>query len=399
MSAPLLKLGSIVILGITCEWIAERLDVPSILLLLIGGFVAGPVTGFLNPDQLFGDFLFPIVSLAVALILFEGGLRLRVRNFRRLRGGILALVTIGVLVTASSSALLGWLLLGFHLDVALLFGTILVITGPTVIIPILRNTDLTRRFRTASTWEGIVNDPLGSILSVMVYELIVIHNPPGVILLDGLVTLAATTLIGVGMASVGSFVLGEALERGWVPSHLQNPVTLACVLAVFLVSEALHVESGLIATPLMGILLANRTDTVTQDILRFKKEIGIVLLSVLFVLLSARFELEGFTKIGLESFLLLALLIFVVRPGAVLLASLPTDLSWREITGLSFFAPRGIVAAAIASLFGLKLVKLGYPEAAQFDAQIFFIIAGTVFFYGLLAPPLFEKLDLKKPSS
>ncbi|MFB6347758.1 MAG: cation:proton antiporter [bacterium] len=394
MSSPLLKLGSIVIIGIGCEWIADRLKLPSILILLIAGFIAGPVTGFLNPDQLFGDFLFPVVSLAVAVILFEGGLRLRVKNFHKVRSAIVSLTTVGVLTTAVLSAFLGWWLLGFHLDVAILFGTVLVITGPTVIIPIFRNTKPNKRLRTASTWEGIINDPLGSILSVMVFELIVLHNPPGVILLDGLFTFGTTVIVGISTATVGAIFLRESLNRDWIPSHLRNPMTLASVLGVFLLAESIHPESGLIATPLMGVILANQAGEVRPDILKFKEEIGLVLLSVLFILLSARFDLQGFRQIEVQSFILLGLLILIVRPLSVLIASVGTGLTWKETTALGFFAPRGIVSAAIAFLFGLKLVKLGYPEAGQFDAQIFFIIVGTVLFYGLLSPVLFRKLGL-----
>lgn len=398
MSEPLLKLGSIVILGIGCEWFAERIGIPSILVLLFAGFFAGPVTGFLNPDQLLGDFLFPIVSLSVAIILFEGGLRLRLRNFNKVRGAIMSLTTIGVFLTASMSAFLGWSVLQFQPDVAILFGTILVITGPTVIIPLLRNLKLDRRIRTVSIWEGIANDPLGSILSVMVYELIIVHNPPGIILMDGVRTLATTVAGGVALAVAGAILLGECLDREWIPSHLRNPVTLASVLSVFLVAELFHAESGLIATPLMGIILTNRTDQKTRDILRFKKEIGIVLLSVLFILLSARFDLHGFQQISLQSFVVLGLLILVVRPIAVVVATLPTNLNWREITALSFFAPRGIVAATISSLFALKLVKLGYPNAGRLDAEVFFIIAGTVIVYGFLVPPFFRYLGLTRHS-
>lgn len=396
MSVLLLKLGSIVVIGIGCEWLADRLGIPSILVLLLGGFLAGPATGFLNPDELFGDFLFPIVSLAVAIILFEGGLRLRLKNFRKVRKAIVSLTTLGSFITAALSAFLGWWLLNFNLDVAILFGTILVITGPTVIIPLLRTMNLKSRMRAVSIWEGIVNDPLGSILSVMVYELILVHNPPGIILLDGVSTLLETTVVGIGVALAGSFLLGECLERGWIPEHLKNPVTLASVISVFLVSEFIHVESGLIATPLMGVILANQTDRQTQKLLRFKKEIGIVLLSVLFVLLSARFDLEGFQQIGYRSFVVLGLLVLFVRPVSVILASLPTSLSWREVAGLSFFAPRGIIAATMSSLFALKLVKLGYPNAGQLDAEVFFIIAGTVFVYGFLTPPFLQYLKLTK---
>lgn len=396
VSPEVFKLGSIILIGISCEWLADRMGIPSILVLLAGGFLAGPVTGFLSPDKLFGDFLFPIVSLSMAIILFEGGLRLRLKNYWTVSKAILSLTTLGAIITACLSALLGWTILQFELDVAILFGTIMVITGPTVILPLLRSTNLKRRIRTISIWEGIINDPLGAILTVVVFELAVVHNPPGIILFDGIHAVFWIIAIGVSAAFAGSFLLGNCLKQDWIPDHLRNPVTLAFVLLVFMFCEWLRSEAGLVATPTMGVILANRTDQKIQKILRFKKELGVILLSTLFIILTARFDLQGFREIGIESFTVLILLILIVRPISVLLSTLPTNITWRETVALGFFAPRGIISAVISSLYALRLADMGYPNAGHLDSEVFFIIAGTVLFYGLCAPPLFQFLGLVK---
>lgn len=392
MLEPLTALALIVLLGVTMQWLANRVGVPSILFLLAAGILVGPVTGVVQPDLLFGDLLFPVVSLAVAIVLFEGGTNLRFSEFRSVRTEVLALTTLGVLVTWAGSTAAAWWLFGFHAEVAALLGAILVVTGPTVVIPLLRGIDASERFETIATWEGIVNDPLGAVLTITVYEATV-PREAGSSFADAAVTIAETLGIGAAAAAVGTVSLVAALQRDWISEHLVVPGTLGVVLAAFAGAEALSPEAGLVATTLLGVGLANQTRVDIDEILRFKESLSVILIGVLFVILAARFEVQSFRAISVESGLFLALLLLVIRPVSVAVAGAVSGLKWRETLGLSTLGARGIVAAALASLFAIKLAEAGYPEARQLDGEVFFVIAGSVVFSSLIAGPLIEKLE------
>ncbi len=393
MLEPLSAFALIVALGVGAEWLASRLGVPSILVLLVVGFLAGPVTGLLEPDMLFGDALFPVVSLAVAVILFEGGMNLRVADLRSVRTPVLLLTTLGVAVTWTAASLAAWWLLGFALEVAFLLGAILVVTGPTVVTPLLRNLDVDDRLETIATWEGIVNDPIGAVLTVSVYELAIARGASSGVL-EAVERLVLTAGAGGACAAFGAVLLVGSIDRGWVAEYLETPLTLGVVVGIFGLAEALSPEAGLVAVTVMGVMVANQTRIATAHILEFKESLGVVLVAVLFVVLAARFELAGFETISGQSAIFLALLLLVVRPLSIAVAGLPAGLEWRELVGLSCLAPRGIVAAALGSLFAMKLVEHGYSEARQLDAEVFFVIAGSVVFSSLFAGLVLKSVGL-----
>ncbi len=392
----ILGLSLILIIGIAAQWIAWRLKFPAILLLLISGIIAGPVTGLINPDFLFGNTLFPIVSLSVAVILFEGGLSLRISELKQIRSTVLSLITIGVIVTWILSGLGAYFILGLDTQLSVLFGAVLIVTGPTVIIPLLRQVRPTGQVGSVLKWEGIVNDPIGAMAAVLVFEVILTGGfgaGIGHVLLGAVKTIFFGGLTGVA----GALIMYFLLRKHIVPDFLQNPVTLMFVITVFEASNLLQPESGLLSVTLMGIILANQRSARIKHIIEFKENLRVILISTLFIILAARLSIKDLDHVTLGSILFLVFLIIIVRPAAVYLSTIGSNLNWKEKFFLVGMAPRGIVAAAVSALFAYQLVDLGYKQAEFMVPFTFVVIIGTVIIYGLSAAPLARKLGVAKP--
>ena len=313
MEHLLIGLASIVVLGIAAQWLSWRLRMPAILLLLVVGFVAGPVTGFLHPDELLGDLVFPIVSLSVAVILFEGGLSLNVAELRDVGRVIGRLLTVGALVTWVLSTAFAMLLLDLPGELALLFGAVLVVTGPTVIIPLLRHIRPTPRVGSAVKWEGIVNDPVGAILGVLVFEAIIaggVEAGLNVVIVGMMKAVFIGT--GAGMLAAGLVVL--LLDRHWIPDYLESPVALGLVVMAYAVANRVQLESGLLAVTVMGSTLASQKRVSVRNIVEFKENLRVLLIAALFIILAARLPLTDPDYFSAGSLLFLAALILVVRP-------------------------------------------------------------------------------------
>lgn len=396
-TGPLLSLVLILVLGVGATWLAWKFDLPSILLLLIAGFLAGPVAGWIDPDALFGELLLPFVSFSVAIILFEGGLSLRTIELEEIGGVVRNLVTVGVVATWAVTAAAAYLLLGLGLDLSLLLGAVLVVTGPTVILPLLRHLRPKGHVGNVLKWEGILIDPIGVILGVVVFEAILVG---GVRAATAVVvtTVAKALLIGGLLGLVGAGLTYLILKRHWVPGVLHSPATLAIVGAAFVAAEFVQSESGLVAATVMGVVLANRGDLPKRHIIEFKENLRTLLIAFLFVILAARLELSDLAVISPRSLAFLAVLFFVARPLGVWLSTIGSRLSLRERTFLAAMAPRGIVAAAISSVFALEFARLGYPGADQLVPITFLVIIGTVGIYGLIAGPLGRRLDIADPN-
>jgi NhaP-type Na+/H+ or K+/H+ antiporter len=404
----LLDITTVVVLGIGAQWLAWRVRLPSILLLLLGGFLAGPVLGILDPQALQGDWVFAFVSVSIGIILFEGGLSLRLSELQAVGSAVRNLITVGVLVTWAGAAVAAYYFLDFNISLSVLTGAILTVTGPTVVVPLLRHVRPKGRVSTVAKWEGITIDPVGAILAVLVLEtLLLLNEPASAQHMQAGLTAAAEEVVrgllleivvalGVGVA--GFFALVGILSRRLVPDFLRNPVTLMIVVAAFVVSNELQHESGLLTTTLMGIALANQPYASVQRIVEFKENLQVLLIGSLFIILSARLEMSALQYIDWRTLAFLGILIILVRPAAVFLSSLGTKLEWEEKIFLSWLAPRGIVAAAVASLFAFQLRDV-YPQ--QIDALVpivFLVIVGTVAVYGLTAAPLARWLDLAEPN-
>lgn len=400
--AILVGIALVIVLGVSAQWLAWRFRLPSILLLLLVGFVAGPVTGLLDPAALQGDWVFAFVSVSIGIILFEAGLTLRLDELREVGDAVRNLITVGVAVTWAGAGLGAYYLTGFSAELAVLVGAILTVTGPTVIVPLLRQVRPTGRVGTIAKWEGITIDPIGAILAVLVLETILFFQEEavgqvGAVLhaAEGLLTVVA---VGVGVSLAGTALLAGLLRRRLLPDYLQNAVALMIVVGAFALSDTLQAESGLLTTTLMGIFMANQPYVSVQGLAEFKEDLQVLLLAALFIVLSARLEMSALGYMDGGAFLLLAVLIVVVRPLAVWVSSWGTPLDWREWAFLSWLAPRGVVATAVASLFAFRLQEI-YPAAADRLAPVIFLmIVGTVTVYGLTLAPVARWLGLAQPN-
>lgn len=388
----LLGLSAVVVLGIGAQWLAWRIRIPSILLLLTAGFVVGPIGGWLNPDELFGDLLFPVVSLSVAVVLFEGSLSLRLSELEGTAASLWSLLSIGVIVTWAVITVAAWGVLGFDFPTALLLGAMLVVTGPTVVGPMLRHIRPVGKVSPIARWEGIVVDPIGAVLAVLIFETIepLRTSHFDVAASEAAIGLVKTIAIGTLLGGASAWALAAFLKRHWIPDHLQSPVTLMIVIVSFLASNLLQHEAGLLTVTVMGVILANQKAVVIKHILEFKENLTILLVSGLFILLSARVHLSDFTSMGWQGGVFVAIVLLVARPAAVFLSMAKSDLSFNEKLFLSWLAPRGIVAAAVASVFALRMGESG----AGLVPATFLVIVSTVVVYGLTAFPLARRLGL-----
>jgi NhaP-type Na+/H+ or K+/H+ antiporter len=385
------SLAGIIVVGIAAQWLAWRLRLPSILLLLGAGIIVGPVTGWIDPDALFGDLLSPIVSLSVALILYEGGLTLKLSELPRIGGVVRNLITVGAAVTWSLSSVAAHFIFGLDWALSSLLGAVLVVTGPTVIAPLLRHIRPTGDVGPALRWEGIVIDPVGALLTLLIFEVILIGEAREAAVHVG-VALLKTVAIGGGLGFVAAWILVVLIERYWIADHLQSAVSLMLVVASFAVSNHYQHESGLLAVTVMGLVLANQKRADIKHIAEFKENLQVLLISILFIALAARIELKTLTDIAGPGLLFVAALVLIIRPISVYLATLRSQMSRPQRIFIAFMAPRGIVAAAVASVLALRLEDIGYEGAAILVPVTFLTIITTVAVYGLGGPILARKL-------
>ena len=390
-------LAGISILAIMAQLVAWRLRFPAILFLLLAGIIVGPVLGWLSPDALFGELLFPLVSLAVAVILFEGSMTLRFSELQETGKTVRNLVTLGALVTWLITSIATHYFIGFDLKLALLFGAVVVVTGPTVIVPMLRTVRPNGRISNVLRWEGIVIDTLGALLAVLAFDFYIASAGESafasIALAFGEIVLAGTVL-----GLLAGFGLGHLLKNYLIPDYLRSVVTLLLVFVVYALADELVHESGLLAVTLFGITLANLPELDIEDILDFKETLSILLISGLFILLAARIDPVAFMSVGLGALLVLATVMLVARPASVLLSTLGSKLTMPERLLIAWIGPRGIVCAAVAALFALRLEARGVPEANLFVPLAFFIIVGTVVIQGLSAKYLAHLLGVRDPA-
>ena len=388
----MIMLAVIVFMGIGCQWLAWWLKLPAILFLLITGLIAGPVTGLIQPDKLFGDLLFPMVSLGVALILFEGSLTLRLGEIKGLGGVVRNLVTYGAVLNAAIIAAATHLILGFSWQLAFLFGALVSVTGPTVIVPMLRTVRPIASLANILRWEGIIIDPLGALMAVLVFEFIVSGQDH-----QALAVFGKMLLIGGVSGAATAYGLATLLRRHLIPEYLHNVTTLALVVGVFTLADSLQHESGLLAVTVMGMMLANMKNVPMEDILDFKESLSVLLISLLFIVLAARVDFKLFADVGWAAALVFLVILFIARPLMVLASTLGSKLKWQEKALLSWVAPRGIVAAAVSALFALRLEDMGFEHADLLVPMTFMVIIGTVVLQSATARRLADHLGVSEP--
>ena len=394
----LISIALIIGSGMFAQWVAWRLKMPSILFLLLIGLFIGPISAtlfeepLLDVEHMLGELLFPFISAAVAIILFEGGLSLRVRDLRGAGNVVRNLVTVGVVVTWGISAVAAYFIFDLELGLSMLLGATLVVTGPTVIIPLLQQIRPRGRVGSILRWEGIVIDPIGAILALLVFEE-VITEPSWV---GAFITLGKTLLIGGIIGWITAQIMIELYRRFWVPDTLQNATTLGFVVAAFTLSNILQAEAGLLTVTIMGIVMANQNRFNIREIVEFEETIQVLLLSTLFILLAARMTPEDLQQITWGTLLFVMIIIFVERPLAVWISTYNLGLDWKERLFLAWMAPRGIVAAAVISIFVVDLRAQGYTGVEPLVPYTFAVIIGTVTVYSLTSGRLARALGLSE---
>jgi len=386
-------LALIVGAGMIAQWVAWRTQLPSIIALLVAGLMLGPVTGVLEPDELLGDTLFPLVSLSVALILFEGGLDLPPRVLRNTGTVVRRLITIGAVVTG----VVGWYaareIFDISNEVAIVLATVLVVTGPTVVGPLLRFVRPAGRTGPILRAEGVMIDPIGATAALVAFELVLADETNEAVLsLLGIVGLTLVAGIGLGLGT--AFLLDTALRRFLIPDQLAVPMTFAFVVASYVASNEIQEESGLLAVTVVGIYLARRDTSTIRQVLEFNESLRTLLISALFILLAARIEADALRDVALPALGFLAVLVFVARPLQVFVSTIRTALTWRERVFLTAMAPRGIVAAAVSAIFALRLEEEDVAGADKIVPIVFLIIIGTIVVYGFVAGPAARLLGL-----
>ena len=385
-------------LGAAAQWVAWRFKLPSILILLGVGFLAGPVAGFFRPDEILGDLTFPFVSLAAAVVLFEGGLTASVDEMRKVATPVRRLIIIGVPVTWALLTVAARFLLDISTEIALLLGAILVVTGPTVIGPLLRHAKPQARIGSILKLEGIINDPIGAILAVLVFQGIRIEQTERALsVISGGILKAVVLSVAVGLLAAYLFV--KLRQRDMLPEFLHNAVILPAALVTFAVANLIQAESGLLAVTVMGVALASQKRVSIEQSVEFTEHARVLLISALFILLTARMKLSDFTELSIGAALFVAVAILIVRPVSVWLATIRSGLSWKERVLFAAVAPRGVVAAAVSSVFALELVDAGYEEASVLMPVTFLVIATTVLVYGFSTTPLVRVLGLDQGES
>ena len=389
----MLELAGIVILGILAQWVAWRFKIPAILPLILVGLLVGPIAAeFLSEDGkkwiepiwngetgLFpGDSLYYFVSLAISIILFEGGLTLKRNEVKNVGPVITKLITVGAVITFFGAGVSAHFLFGLSWELSFLFSGLIIVTGPTVITPILRNIPLKKDLSAVLKWEGILIDPIGALVAVLVFEFISVEGDSG-FTKTAFMEFGKIVLFGTTFGFTFAHGLAFAINKKFIPHYLLNVVSLSVVLLVFVESEIFAHESGLLAVVVMGMVLGNGKLENLKELLYFKESLSVLLISILFILLAANINIEDlYLLYNWETIALFLIVVLIIRPLAVFASAQGSNLKLNERLFVSWVGPRGIVAAGIASLFGSKLMKQGVEGAEYITPLVFMIVLGTV---------------------
>ena len=376
--------------GLASQWVAWLLRLPGIVILIATGLVLGPITGVFDP-QTPSEQLTELIGLGVAIILFEGGMDLKLGELKKAGRGVGRLVFLGVPITWVLTAVGAHWIVGLSWPVSLVLGAILVVTGPTVIQPILRYARLNDESASLLKWEGIANDPIGVLLAVLTFQYFTIAGDG---FADTIVALGSAIAAALALGGGGGWLIGKLFLRGGVPEHLKPPVLMVLVLVVYTLSNQVQHEAGLLSVTVMGVVLGNMRMSGREDLQRFKENLTIMLVSVLFIVITARLDFDQLLLLDAPAMVLIAAVFFLVRPVAVGLSTIGAKMRQADRILLGWVAPRGIVAAATAGLFGPAMVSAGYEDARIMLPLVFAVIIATVLLHGLTLGPLGRRLGL-----
>ena len=383
----------VVALGLAVHWLAWRLRLPAIVLLTAAGLAVGPGLGLVDPGRDFAELLQPLIGLSVGIILFEGGFSLQLHELRHTAQGILRLITIGVVLSWLLGIAAAHWIADLSWPVSVVLGAILVITGPTVIGPLLRHARLQSRPASFLKWEGIINDPVGALLAILCFEYLV-YAGPGSAVWEVVGGLALAVAAALALGGGGGYLLSRGYDRGTVPEFLKAPVLIGGVVLVYTVANQFQSEAGLLATTAMGVVMGNMGLASGLELRRFKEHIVVLLITVLFVVLAADLDPDLLARLDWQAAAFILAMLVVVRPLATLLATMRTYMTWRERLLVAGVAPRGVVTAAMAGVLAPGLVEAGYPDARLLLPLVFGVIVVTVVVHGFTIQPMARALDL-----
>ena len=394
--SPAFTIGIALAAGVLAQGLARHLRVPGIVLLLGTGVLLGPDgIGLVQPDVLGGG-LEAIIGFAVAIILFEGGLNLEISRLRAQGKVVRRLLTGGAAITMLGGTLAARWLLGWDWRLAILFGALVIVTGPTVVTPLLRRVRVTRAVQTVLEAEGVLIDAVGAITAVVALEILV-QPASFASTAEGATHFALRFAIGLPLGAVGGLLIAWALKhRRVVPDGLENIFTLAMVLALYQIADAFMAETGIVAATGAGLVVGNMHTRVSKELSEFKEQLTVLFIGLLFVLLAASIPVSDVLALGAPAIAVVAALMFIVRPLQVAVCTRGSELTTQERLFIAWVAPRGIVAAAVASLFAASLARAGIAGGEQLSALIFLVIAGTVVIQGLTMGPVANLLGVRR---
>lgn len=383
------------VLGVGAQWLAWRFNLPAIVMMAVAGLLIGPIFGVLRPEAVFGDFYRPMISVAVAVILFEGGLQLKFSELRGLEGGIRRLVFLGGPIAWVLGSFAGVWVGGLSWPTAVIFAGIMIVTGPTVILPLLRQAKLSSRPSALLKWEGIINDPIGALAAVIAFEIFHTSANPDLSGFQVVASLMVGTVLCTALGIFAGFGLARAFREGWVPEFLKSPILLSSVLLTFGLANLLQEEGGLLAVTAMGVTMANAKMPSINQLRHFKENIAVLLIAGVFVMLTANLSFDVLGQLDWRLMAFVVVMLVVVRPVSVMLSTRGTGLSLQERMLVSWIAPRGIVAVAVSGLFAASLSDShGIPDGELLVPLAFAMVFSTVILHGFSIAPLGKMLGL-----
>jgi NhaP-type Na+/H+ or K+/H+ antiporter len=384
-------IGIILLSTILCQWVAWRLRFPVIILLTLFGLLLGPILDILHTKEVFGDLLNPLIELVVAVILFEGGLSLKIHEFKKVTHGLIRLFTLSIIVQVSLIAWWAYRFADFDFSIAIVLGCLLIVTGPTVIIPALREARLKPRVSHYLKWEGIVNDPIGAMLAIITLQIIIHSNSSPELFVVNLFK-------GNLVAFLFSFVIYKVItwmsQRALIPEFLKIPSFLGLVLIQFVFANYLQQGAGLLAVTLFGILIGNSGLEVVHELRKFKESLTTFSVSIIFIILASTLEISDWTSIELKHMILVFMISFIIRPLSIYISTIKSGMTFKEQALIGLYGPKGIVAASVAGIIGIELTDAGFREGHLFLPIVFSVIILTVIIHSFALKPLAKFLSL-----
>lgn len=391
------SIGIIIFFATLCQYLAWKTKVPAIVLLTIAGVILGPLTNVITPSQIFGNLFHILIELAVVILLFEGGLNLKFSELRSISFGVKRIISLGVFFNGTLTSLAAHYIAGFSWEISAVLGSILLVTGPTVIIPMLRQVNLSKKISQYLKWEGIINDPLGVLIVTLVFQYLTYRGADSVFEFT-IYALIKALAFAIVITFLAGYFIKELFDKTQFPDFLKIPTTLSTILMIFIISKGVELGSGLLAVTMLGMFFANQEFLMMNDLRRFKESISVFSVSLIFIVLAANINLNILKALNFGHYVFIALVVTVIRVVAIFLATSFSSMPWKDRLLVGWFGPRGIVAASVAGIMGLRLGNAGYAEADLILPIVFLVICFSVLIHSITLEPLAKLLGLSVKS-